>query len=213
MSCAFIIPSFNHPHHSSEAVLSLLGQGISPQDIYLVHDGTEKKHKQFLIQKFAQINHLARETNSGFTGAVNLGICEALKKNYPWFFILSNDACLLRYQSPPNQKGIAAVKIFRKNNSVIESMGGLVNLLSGRLIHLKKDNHHFPPYNKFYVPGAAFFIARDVVEKIGMLDDHLFIYWEDVEYSLRAQKAQIATFYYDDCEVIHKGLKTTRGNP
>lgn len=213
MSCAFIIPSFNHPHHSGEAIQSLFTQSITPCDIYLIHDGTEKRHRELLIQKFPEIIHLTNEKNSGFTGAVNTGIKEAFKKNYLWFFILSNDALLFKYSGPPKKKGIAAVKILGRNKSSIESIGGVANLLTGKLTHLKVENQNLKKYQKFYVPGAAFFVAREVIEKIGLLDQDLFIYWEDVEYSLRAQKSKVETFSYQNCEVIHKGLKTTRGNP
>ena len=40
-----------------------------------------------------------------------------------------------------------------------------------------------------YVSGAAMLVRRQVFEKIGLLDERYFLYYEDVEFCVRAKKA------------------------
>src|SRR5205814_2705238 len=40
--------------------------------------------------------------------------------------------------------------------------------------------------SRFAVVGTALFIPRTTIEKIGVLDDRFFAYWEDVDYSIRS---------------------------
>ena len=52
-----------------------------------------------------------------------------------------------------------------------------------------------------YVSGCALLAKRDTIEKIGMLDERFFLYWEDVDWGPqmqqgRAQKFNSAGFSY-----------------
>lgn len=58
-----------------------------------------------------------------------------------------------------------------------------------------------------WVTGAFMLIRRQVINKIGYLDEDFFMYGEDVEYCLRAKKAGLQVWYTPITQIIHLGSK------
>ena len=212
MNVACLVPSYNHPLLSARAIQSLLDKNFIPSDIFLVHDGPEQSCIQKLKSDFPSINHLVTPKNLGFSGAVNCGLISAMKKKYQWYFIMSNDAQLLEFVERPPHPGLVAVKVMGRKYQLVESLGGVLNFFTGSLKHLKVASRKIKFYQKFYVPGAAFLIHHSVLETVGLLDENLFIYFEDVEYSLRVQKKMLPIYLFEGVCVSHQGRKTTGGN-
>jgi hypothetical protein len=61
------------------------------------------------------------------------------------------------------------------------------------------------------VDGAAFAVSRVAIEKAGLLDEQLFAYVEDVEWSLRIRGAGFAIVLAPDARAQHKGSASTGG--
>jgi len=55
------------------------------------------------------------------------------------------------------------------------------------------------------VMGSMFVIRRELIEAIGVLDTGFFMYYEEVDYCLRARRAGFAVFYDADATVFHEG--------
>ncbi|WP_066022582.1 MULTISPECIES: glycosyltransferase family 2 protein [Clostridium] len=51
--------------------------------------------------------------------------------------------------------------------------------------------------------GAALLIRRDVIDKIGMLDERYFMYYEEIDFCYQANKAGFKAVYYPYGEIIH----------
>jgi hypothetical protein len=52
--------------------------------------------------------------------------------------------------------------------------------------------------------GAALLIRRELIEKIGVLDDRFFAYYEDVDYSIRSLQAGYTNIVVFDSAVYHR---------
>lgn len=55
-----------------------------------------------------------------------------------------------------------------------------------------------------WVPGASMLIRRAVLEQIGLLDENFFLYYEDVDFCLRARQAGWETWYVPTSCVQHR---------
>jgi len=53
------------------------------------------------------------------------------------------------------------------------------------------------------VSGAAFMFKRDVIEKIGLMDELFFMYFEETDYCLRADKNGLKMLYYPESKITH----------
>lgn len=57
-----------------------------------------------------------------------------------------------------------------------------------------------------WVIGAFFMMKKEVVEKIGGLDENIFMYGEEMEYCKRACNVGFKVRYYSEPEIIHYGM-------
>jgi len=55
------------------------------------------------------------------------------------------------------------------------------------------------------VVGAYFLIRKEVTDQIGFLDERYFLYFEEIDFCLRAQRAGWEVLFYPDAQVIHLG--------
>jgi GT2 family glycosyltransferase len=53
------------------------------------------------------------------------------------------------------------------------------------------------------VVGAFMMVRRDVIEKIGFLDEEFFMYGEDLDYCWRVKKAGFKVVYFPGAEITH----------
>lgn len=108
--------------------------------------------------------------------------------------------------------------------------GGKIRWLRSKLEHIYKQVNSELQYqssqtrrygarqltvNSFYVPGSCMLIKREVIEKIGLLPEDYFLYFEDAAYCLKAQKAGYKCIVTPEIKIYHKVSKSTSklGNP
>lgn len=133
--------------------------------------------------------------NRGFAAGANIGIRQALEENFEAVMLLNPDTVItngfIDKLLISNADVIAPVIRFKRQGKWIFDCGGKVGWW-GRTRHLESSNN---PINQStnqpidYVSGCCMMIRRKVFEKIGMLDERFFLYFEDVDFCLRAQKA------------------------
>jgi N-acetylglucosaminyl-diphospho-decaprenol L-rhamnosyltransferase len=54
-----------------------------------------------------------------------------------------------------------------------------------------------------WVAGAAMIIRREVIERVGPLDEGFFAYFEDADYCLNARRSGWSTWYVPDSLIVH----------
>jgi GT2 family glycosyltransferase len=59
------------------------------------------------------------------------------------------------------------------------------------------------PHQTDWVAGASMMIRREVFESIGLLDEKYFMYFEEVDFCLRANRAGWKCWYVPESRVVH----------
>lgn len=239
------ILSFNHPNLTSRCVQSAL-RFVSPKQILLVHNGSRPENVTTLKNEFSEIHHACLETNRGFSGGANFALQTAFSlikaqdalaldtpmqdaaaqhQPHKWVYFVTNDCELLNTPTQPQQMGLFAPLIYRRQTQKIDSIGGTFRPLTGRLEHFRsiENAHQFLKQKSkrikidlqkyFYVPGTAFFIDQHTLEKLGGFDETLHTYWEDVDLSARAAKLNLHLGIATDTHLMHKVGKTCHKDP
>ena len=132
--------------------------------------------------------------NRGFSAGCNLGIKQALGHGADAVLLLNQDAVVEKDFLGPllaNSSDIVGPVIkFKRCGKWVYDFGGKINWWLGRTTHLERPSvQEFKSSKIDYVSGCAMLIRRPVLEKIGLLDEAYFLYYEDVDYCLRARKA------------------------
>jgi N-acetylglucosaminyl-diphospho-decaprenol L-rhamnosyltransferase len=79
-------------------------------------------------------------------------------------------------------------------------LGVITRLLSNRTVQRAIPDR---PTEVDWVAGASMLVRREVFERIGLIDESYFLYFEEVDFLLRAQRAGLKTFYVPTSRVIH----------
>ncbi len=155
--------------------------------------------------------------NKGFAGGVNNGIQQAIKKKCDIFIIINPDTIL---KNLPTGKSFINLLIEDEKHfdiwgySLIQDnqvyYGGELDRwrMSGGLIK-KKPDQRFSECD--FVSGSFLCIKKKVIDTIGLLEEKYFMYYEDVEYCLRAKRAGFRVGI--DSNVIYKHLEISKTNP
>ncbi len=181
-------------------------------------------------KKYEDIKILRNQKNLGFAEGNNVGIRYALKNGADYVLILNPDTIidenlvvqLIKVAEKDEKVGLASPKVyfapgyeFHKNRyqkdesgKVIWYAGGIIdwdNILSP---HRGVDEVDRGQYNKVvetdYASGSCMLIKKEVLEKIGLFDKKLFLYWEDSDLSQRAKRAGWKVLYVPQAKIWHK---------
>ena len=158
------------------------------------------------------------EENRGFGAGNNIGIKYALAKDdfeYIWF--LNNDTIIKKDTLKKLVKNHTTDTLLSsrlmKNKKLIQADGGKLNkfflttshihenrCLNDKLFYIKPD----------YLVGASLFLDKKSINKIGLWDEEYFLYYEDVDYSLRALIKGFKLRVVYDSLVFHKENASTK---
>ncbi len=72
-----------------------------------------------------------------------------------------------------------------------------------------EDWDHGDPRQVDQVMGAFFFVRRGVFEALGGFDERFFVYFEEVDFSLRALQADWRSVFLSEAQAFHAGCGTT----
>ncbi len=210
--------SWNHPHITERALVSAQAK-FEDHQIYLIHNGSLLKHREYLQGNFPSIQHRMSEVNRGYAGGVNMALTTMFEdSNLEWAVLLTNDCEILTEVEVSKNPGLYGATILRSDSQTLEACGGLLDWTTLGLRHLKEP-WEFERYNHLghsfesYVTGHAFLIHRQAFEILGPFDENLFTYWEDVDYSLRARRLGVSLGVLPAWQVRHLGGKTCRKKP
>lgn len=161
---------------------------------------------------------IKNDKNYGFPGGNNIGIKFVLKFSKPdYILLLNNDTVvdenflgeLVKNGELQKDVGILGPKIyFYDKPNVIWSAGCKLSwkLCRGIQIGCKKTDHGQYDDKKEveYVSGSAFLIKKEVVQKIGLMDETYFLYFEESDWTLRANQAGYLSLYVPQARIWHK---------
>lgn len=187
--------------------------------IIVVNNDKEKlSERDFPDRK--QLEVINNKKNFGFAGGVNIGIKHALSEGAEGVFLINNDAkikkpllpILIKDFEENEEVGIVGPAIeFRVNRETLYDLGGRLNPWTGRTSHknvqvIRTNKLLFPQY----ISGCCMLIRKEVFEKVGYFDERFFLYYEDVDFCLRASKKkwEIAL---DPSAVLFHGLSKSIG--
>ena len=179
-------------------------------EIILVDNGSTDGSQEFVRKNFPHVKLIENKTNLGYAEGNNIG-AKAAKGKY--LMLLNNDTevtknwllNLLKVAESDDNIGICAPKQLMGDKKTILYGGGAINYtgLSYSINMYKKDFKETEIHETAFASGAALFIRRDIVHKIGLFDKDYFIYHEDVDLSWRVRLAGYKIMYVPTSIIYH----------
>ncbi len=236
MDVSIIIVNYNVRYFLEQCLNSVLkAKDHLNIELIVVDNHSVDGSVQMLKEKFSDIILIENKENVGFSRANNQGIKIAKGK---YVLLLNPDTVLqedtlvkcFEFMEQHSDAGALGVKMFDgKGNFLPESKRGLPTPMVAfykvfglsklfpkskvfgkyHLTYLDKDKNH----KVDVLSGAFMFIRKEVLNKIGGLDEDYFMYGEDIDLSYRITKAGYVNYYFSETSIIHyKGESTKKSS-
>lgn len=186
-------------------------------DNFSTNDSVDRIRNWALKEKH-KINLLKVDSNRGFAGGNNVGIKFALSQDHPsYIWLLNNDTIIMKDSLAKvvakaitdKTIGICGSKLlYYQNPSQIQALGGTYNKYFGTSRFIIKPEQL---YHMDYVVGAAMLVSKEFLETIGLLNEEYFLYYEELDWAVRA-KGKFKLACATDSVVYHKEGASTGGN-
>ncbi len=216
-----VIPSYRDAEVLSALVASLrktVPRGMAR--IIVADDASGEEHLTALRQ-IEGIEIVAGETNSGFAANVNRGLRATDSERD--VVVLNSDvearpgwlACLQYAASQEQDVGIVGAQLLYPDGRI--QFGGTVRNRDAP--QWFDHRYRFKPEGwgpacqagaVLAVTGACMYVRREVIERVGMLDESYPMAYEDVDWCLRAWQAGYRVLYFPAARLVHHE-SVTRG--
>jgi GT2 family glycosyltransferase len=216
---SIIIPHYNGAHYLPPCFNALRAQTYPHIEIILVDNGSVDESISQTRRDYPEIIVMELGQNLGLTGAINRGIARA---RGDIIIPLNNDTevaprwaeALVEALHRHPDAGIAASKmlLFDRRDTIHSAGDGFGN--NGIPINRgvwQKDTGQFDSDTYIFGGcGGAVAYRRTMLNDIGLFDEDLFMYMEDVDLNWRAQLAGYRTVFVPQAVVYHH-LSATGG--
>lgn len=216
-----IILNYNSFEDTKECLMSLNNADYRNKEIVIVDNCSTDGSYEKILSEFKQYKIIKSSDNLGYACGNNLGIKYALNNGADYVCLLNNDVVVeadflskvVDVLESEQEIGIAGPCICKYTQpNVIQAMGANINLYTGltqgRYKGLKYSD--IPKENVFvdYLGGACFVCRREVFEKIGLIPENYFLFFEETEFCLNASRSGFKLLCVYESRVYHKGSST-----
>lgn len=223
LSVACIILNWNGGNQTAVCVQSVVNsKGVVPK-ILVIDNGSVDGSDVQLAESFHDITILKNPENFGVAKAWNMGVDWAMQQGVDAVFFLNNDAtveasCLMQLMAEMDHSpdvGIVSPRILNGNRGgEVWFDGGFLNVF-GDAVHRKRPLKDFvSSYPEDFATGCAMLVRIGAFARVGGFDESLFVYSEDVDFSLRVRAAGLAIAHVPSALVTHypsTGIIANRG--
>ena len=192
-------------------------------EVIVVDNASKKDEASIISGRFPLVKVIRSNQNLGFAGGNNLGINEAkgdyilLINNDTYFKEFNIDSLIKRLESS-DKIGIVCPKLrFAWGDNPIQFAGytplSNITLRNKAVGFGEEDNGQYDKAHPTpYAHGAAMLIKREVLEKVGLMPECYFLYYEEIDWSMMFTRAGYEIWYDPSCTVYHKESQTTGQN-
>ncbi|GII99193.1 GT2 family glycosyltransferase [Sediminihabitans luteus] len=209
-SLAVVVVNFGSTHLLTTNLVRVV-QEARPTHVVVVDNFSDdaERHDVRAVAEDEGWTLVAPDENLGFGGGVNRGAAVALAAGATDLLVVNPDAWI-DGRSVERLAAQAADDRLVMLSPVVKTSDGRV-WFSGLDVYLDDGSIHGPrrrdelaprPYEP-WLSGACLWITAEAWQLVGGFDDAYFLYWEDVDLSVRARRLGIRVAVVDDAVAVH----------
>lgn len=215
---AIIIVTYNGKKYLPNllgSIFNYLPKTVS-QEIIVVDNNSADGSIEWLENNYPQVILLTQIDNLGFAKANNLGIQYALSHNFNYVMLLNQDTIVTEgyldklVEAAGKDDKIAAVQpkiLLYPETELINSAGNVIHYLGfgytfGHKTKSKEQRTKSKTVN--YCSGAACLIKVEALKKVGLFNEDLFMYHEDLDLGWRFRMSGYQNVIAPEATVYHQ---------
>jgi GT2 family glycosyltransferase len=181
-------------------------------ELIVVDNGSRDNSISDIAQRYPDCTIIRNSKNVGFSNANNTAIKKAIGR---WIILLNPDTRvsrnwldnLMKCADRASEIGIVMPKLLRMDEKTLDSTGHVFDFRTGFTYDRGSGETDVGQYDLVEevasCPFACVAIRTEVVLGIGLLDQRMVMYYEDVDYCIRARAAGWRVLYCPTSVVLH----------
>lgn len=192
-------------------------------EVIVVDNASKQDEASFIQKQYPQVKVIRSKNNLGFAGGNNLGINAAKGK---YLFLINNDTifkdfnilALIDRLELSHNIGMVCPKIrFIWGTNPIQFAGytplSKITVRNQAIGYGEEDKGQYNTAHPTpYAHGAAMLIKRKAIEKVGLMPEDYFLYYEELDWSMMFTRAGYEIWYDPACTIYHKESQSTGQN-
>ncbi len=195
----------------------------SNMEVIVVDNASKQDEASTISEKYPHVKVIRSKQNLGFAGGNNLGIKEAQGK---YILLINNDSYIKEFKidslierlESSNKIAIVCPKLrFAWGSNPIQFAGytplSQITVRNQAIGFGEEDKGQYDcAHPTPYAHGAAMLMKRAAIEKVGLMPECFFLYYEELDWSMMFTRAGYEIWYDPACTVYHKESQTTGQN-
>lgn len=216
---SIVTVNYNGFADTCELIESLQQYATFSYELIVVDNASVKDESTLIRNLYPSVTCIRSEKNLGFAGGNNLGIKEA---KGDFIFLLNNDTyitddsliSLTHFLESHPQAGAVSPKIkFAEFPDEIQFAGysdlSAITQRNHSIGFGEKDEGQYDnPTQTYFLHGAAMMIPRNLIEKVGLMSEIFFLYYEELDWCKRIRENGYELWYVPTATIYHKESKS-----
>jgi len=224
---SIITVNYNQPGATQELLDSILLCNTYPLlEVIVVDNGSKENKVHDWRNQYPAFNFIRSEKNLGFAGGNNLGISQSTGD---YLFLINNDTVitdgliekLATFLDVNADYAMVSPKIhYYEPNTMMQYAGFTkMNFYTARnscISQFETDSGQYDHLDKltYYAHGAAMMLRKNLVDKIGLMPEEYFLYYEEMDWCEMFKRAGYKIGLCIDALIYHKeSLATGKNSP
>ncbi len=197
--------------------------------IIVVDNASTDGSADMVARDFPDVQLIRSAENLGFARGNNLGI-RAVNADVSYILLLNSDTIvkpgslrtLVRFMDTHPEAGAVSPRLLRPDGTPQpyafggDPTPGYLLRRGFNQVALHRHLHDWATEQTQpvdWVSGACLLARRAAIEQTGLLDENMFMYFEDNDWCLRIRKAGWKVYYNPQVEIVHLGGQSLKKNP
>jgi len=227
LGLSVVIVNWNTASLLRGCLASLISSLFDGMEIVVVDNASSDDSVPMLRHEFPTARVIENDRNVGFSRANNQGI---LASQGHYILLLNSDTIvpqnalnrLVEFMEQHPDVGACGPRLIRPDGKPQEFAFGNDPTLSYLLrrgtcrLFLRRALHDWNTDQiqaVDWVSGACLLVRRQVIDQVGLLDENIFMYFEDNDWCLRMRSSGWRVYYNPTVSVIHIGGQSLAQNP
>ena len=235
MILSIITVSYNTKKLLKQTLTAVFASKLDKKDyeVFVVDNNSKDGSSDMVKKGFSSVKLIKNNHNLGFAKANN----QAIKKTQGQYILLLNSDTkanphalqhLIDFMAGHPQAGIASAQLWYPDGSIQPSGGflpRLTNVIAWMLFlddlpiikqifwsyHITRQNFYKKTRRLGWVQGATMMLRKSMLDQVGLLDENIFMYGEDVDLCLRAHKQGWQVWTVAAAKVVHYQFQSSKG--
>lgn len=216
-----IIVNYNGEKYQNDCLKSLYSMDELNFEVIIVDSGSTDHSIELVKKDYPDVVVLEQNDNVGFAKGSNIGIQYAIQNKFEYSLLINNDVVvdrllLNKLLECADEETVIVPKIYYyKPNKLIWYAGGNILWNKGNAEHIGIQQVDQAQYDECkyvsYASGCCMLINNKIFKQVGLLDENVFMYYEDADFCVRLLDAGKKILYQPEAVLWHKVSSSTGG--